>query len=53
MAVPDAKVIDMEVNGYANPFYQRMSSSASSSILSDAIAKNPKTPKPLDCYEDI
>ena len=41
MAVPDAKVIDMEVNGYANPFYQRMSSSASSSILSDAIAKNP------------
>jgi hypothetical protein len=41
MAVPDAKVIDMEVNSYANPFYQRMSSSASSSILSDAIAKNP------------
>jgi hypothetical protein len=41
MAVPDAKVIDMEVNGYTNPFYQRMSSSASSSILSDAIAKNP------------
>lgn len=41
MAVADAKVIDMEVNGYANPFYQRMSSSASSSILSDAIAKNP------------
>ena len=41
MAVPDAKVIDMEINGYTNPFYQRMSSSASSSILSDALAKNP------------
>ncbi len=41
MAVPDAKVIDMEINGYTNPFYQRMSSSASSSILSDAVAKNP------------
>lgn len=41
MAVPDAKVIDVEVNGYTNPFYQRMSSSSSSSILSDAVAKNP------------
>ena len=41
MGVPDAKVIDMEVNGYTNPFYQRMSSSGFSSVLSDAIAKNP------------
>jgi hypothetical protein len=41
MAVPDVKVIDMETNGYTNPFYQRMSSSGSSSILSDALAKNP------------
>ncbi len=41
MGVPDAKVIDMEVNGYSNPFYQRMASSASSSIMSDALAKNP------------
>ena len=41
MGVPDVKVIDMDVNGYSNPFYQRMASSASSSILSDAIAKNP------------
>jgi hypothetical protein len=41
MAVPDVKVIDMEINGYSNPFYQRMSSSGSSSILSDAVAKNP------------
>jgi hypothetical protein len=41
MAVPDVKVIDMEVNGYSNAFYQRMSSSGSSSILSDAVTKNP------------
>jgi hypothetical protein len=41
MAVPDVKVIDMDINGYTNPFYQRMSSSPSSSILSDAVAKNP------------
>lgn len=41
MGVPDVKVIDMDVNGYTNPFYQRMASSVSSSILSDAIAKNP------------
>ena len=39
--VPDVKVIDMDVSGYTNPFYQRMASSGSSSILSDAIAKNP------------
>ena len=39
--VPDVKVIDMDVNGYTNPFYQRMASGGSSSILSDAIAKNP------------
>ena len=39
--VPDVKVIDMDVNGYTNPFYQRMASSGSSSILSDAVAKNP------------
>ena len=41
MGVPDVKAIEMDVNGYANPFYQRMSSSASSSVLSDAVAKNP------------
>jgi hypothetical protein len=41
MAVPDLKAIDVDVNGYSDAFYQRMSSSASSSILSDAIAKNP------------
>ena len=41
MGVPDTKVIDMEVSGYSNPFYQRMASSTSSSILSDALAKNP------------
>ncbi len=41
MAVPDAKVIDMDVNGYSNAFYQRMASSGSSSVLSDAVAKNP------------
>ena len=41
MGVPDVKVIDMDVAGYSNPFYQRMASSASSSILSDAVAKNP------------
>ena len=40
MAVPDVKVIDMDVNGYTNPFYQRMASNTSSSILSDAVAKN-------------
>lgn len=41
MGVPDVKVIDMDVNGYSNPFYTRMSSSTSSSVLSDAVAKNP------------
>lgn len=41
MGVPDVKVTDMDVNGYANPFYQRMASSGSSSILSDAVSKNP------------
>ncbi|MFN8116212.1 MAG: hypothetical protein U0W65_08865 [Bacteroidia bacterium] len=39
--VPDLKVIDADVAGLSNPFYQRMASSASSSVLSDAIAKNP------------
>ena len=39
--VPDVKVIDVDVSGYTNPFYQRMASSGSSSILSDAVAKNP------------
>jgi hypothetical protein len=37
--IPDVKVIDMDVNGYANPFYMRMASTGSSSILSDAVAK--------------
>ena len=41
MGVPDVKVIDMDVPGYSNPFYSRMASSASSSVLSDAVAKNP------------
>lgn len=41
IGVPDVKVIDMDVNGYSNPFYQRMSSNSSSSVLSDAVAKNP------------
>ena len=41
MAVPDVKVIDMDVNGYTNAFYQRMASGTASSILSDAVAKNP------------
>lgn len=39
--VPDLKVIDMDVNGYSNPFYQRMASSVSSSILSDVVSKKP------------
>ena len=39
--VPDAKVIDLDANGYSNSFYQRFSSNGSSSILSDAVAKNP------------
>jgi len=39
--IPDVKVIDMDVNGYTNPFYQRMNSNNTSSILSDAVAKNP------------
>ena len=39
--VPDVKVIDMDVPGYNNPFYVRMASNPSSSILSDAVAKNP------------
>ena len=41
IAVPDLKVIEMDVNGLSNPFYQRMCSSISSSILTDGIAKNP------------
>ncbi|MCF8423553.1 MAG: hypothetical protein K9H41_04350 [Bacteroidia bacterium] len=39
--IPDVKVIDMDVNGYTNPFYQRMNSNSTSSVLSDAVAKNP------------
>lgn len=39
--VPDVKVTDLDVTSYPNPFYQRMNSSTSSSILSDAVAKNP------------
>ena len=39
--IPDVKVTDMDVNGYTNPFYQRMNSNSTSSILSDAVAKNP------------
>ena len=38
--VPDVKVIDVDLNGYSNPFYVRMASNGSSSILSDAVAKN-------------
>lgn len=41
MGVPDVKVTDVDLNGYTNPFYSRMASNGSSSILSDAIAKNP------------
>ena len=41
MGVPDVKVTDMDINGYSNSFYSRMASSPSSSILSDAIGKNP------------
>ena len=41
MGVPDVKAINMTTNGYSNPFYVRMSSSASSSLLDDAISKNP------------
>jgi len=41
LGVPDVKTIDVDVNGYTNPFYTRMASNASSSILSDAVAKNP------------
>ncbi len=41
LAVPDLKVIELDVNGLSNPFYQRISSSASSSVLTDAVAKNP------------
>lgn len=40
LGVPDVKVIDMDVPGYGK-FYSRMASSPSSSILSDAVAKNP------------
>lgn len=39
--IPDVKVTDMDVNGYPNPFYQRMNSNSTSSVLSDAVAKNP------------
>ncbi len=41
MGIPDVKVTDMDMNGYANPFYVRMASNSSSSILSDAVSKNP------------
>ncbi len=41
MAVPDIKMIEMDINGLSNPFYQRMRSGANSSVLSDAVAKNP------------
>jgi hypothetical protein len=41
MGVADVKAIDIATNGFTNPFYVRMSSSISSSILSDAIAKKP------------
>ena len=38
---PDVKVTDMDETSYPNSFYQRMNSAVSSSILSDAVAKNP------------
>jgi hypothetical protein len=41
MGVPDVKITDITTNGYTNPFFVRMSSTISSSILSDAIAKKP------------
>lgn len=41
LGVPNVKVIDMDVPGYNNSFYARMASSPSSSILSDAVSKNP------------
>jgi hypothetical protein len=39
--VPDLKSIEIDINGYSNPFYQRMASSTTSSILNDAISRNP------------
>lgn len=39
--VPDLKSIEVDLNGYSNPFYQRMASSTTSSILNDAISRNP------------
>jgi hypothetical protein len=41
IAVPDIKMVEMDVNGLSNPFYQRMRSGPNSSVLSDAVAKNP------------
>lgn len=41
MGVPDVKVIDMDVKSYSNPFYIRMASNTTASILSDAVSKNP------------
>lgn len=41
MGLADVKITDLTTNGYTNPFYVRMSSTISSSILSDAIAKKP------------
>lgn len=41
MGIPDVKVTDIDMNGYANPFYARIASNSSSSILSDAVSKNP------------
>lgn len=39
--VPDLKSIEIDINGYSNPFYQRMASSGTSSVLYDAISRNP------------
>ncbi len=39
--VPDLKSIEIDINGYTNPFYQRMASSSTSSILNDAVSRNP------------
>lgn len=41
LGVPDVKITDITTNGYTNPFFLRMSSTISSSVLSDAIAKKP------------
>lgn len=41
MGVPDIKTTEALTNGYNNPFYKRMASSATSSVLGDAVAQNP------------